>query len=150
MNKHLSRCLSVVVVALLTSAAAHAQTSLLQPGDRVAIAGDSITEQKQYSVFMETYFLACKPQPDLQAIQPSPSRSAARQSSGAGWMCSQPCHTARSSRSSSARSRTCASTSCPGRRALDWPHRQPSERTGSVQHPLLPARRGTESNRRID
>lgn len=41
----------------------------LQKGDFVAIAGDSITEQKQYSVFIEDYLLMCKPQPDLRAMQ---------------------------------------------------------------------------------
>lgn len=41
----------------------------LQPKDLVAICGDSITEQKQYSVFMEDYLLMCQPQADLQAFQ---------------------------------------------------------------------------------
>src|SRR4051812_18646736 len=41
----------------------------LQPGDRVAIIGDSITEQKQYSVFMEDYLLMCQPQPKLTTLQ---------------------------------------------------------------------------------
>ena len=41
----------------------------LQPRDRVAICGDSITEQKLYSVYIETYLLACTPQPDLRAMQ---------------------------------------------------------------------------------
>lgn len=34
---------------------------LLQPGDRLAICGDSITEQRQYSVLLEAYFTACVP-----------------------------------------------------------------------------------------
>jgi len=33
----------------------------LQPGDIVAICGDSITEQRLYSAFIETYLLACQP-----------------------------------------------------------------------------------------
>lgn len=33
----------------------------LQDGDMVAVIGDSITEQKQYSVFIEDYLLMCKP-----------------------------------------------------------------------------------------
>src|SRR5947199_104071 len=41
----------------------------LKQGDFVAIAGDSITEQKQYSVFIEDYLLMCKPQPDLRVMQ---------------------------------------------------------------------------------
>ena len=35
---------------------------LLQPGDRLAIVGDSITEQKMYSRLMETYLTACMPE----------------------------------------------------------------------------------------
>src|SRR5687767_4450994 len=41
----------------------------LRPGDYVAVVGDSITEQKQYSVFIEDYLLMCKPAPDLRASQ---------------------------------------------------------------------------------
>jgi len=37
---------------------------LLKQGDRLAICGDSITEQKMYSRMMETYLVACVP--DLQ------------------------------------------------------------------------------------
>lgn len=33
----------------------------LRPGDRLAIIGDSITEQKQYSRIMETYLTVCRP-----------------------------------------------------------------------------------------
>lgn len=33
----------------------------LQAGDYVAVVGDSITEQKMYSVFIEDYLLMCKP-----------------------------------------------------------------------------------------
>ena len=33
--------------------------SILKKGARLAIVGDSITEQKQYSKFIETYLLAC-------------------------------------------------------------------------------------------
>ena len=35
---------------------------LLQTGDRLAIVGDSITEQKMYSRIMETYLTVCVPQ----------------------------------------------------------------------------------------
>ena len=41
----------------------------LQPGDLVGICGDSITEQKLYSVDMADYLLMCQPQPKLSAIQ---------------------------------------------------------------------------------
>jgi lysophospholipase L1-like esterase len=42
---------------------------LVEPGDMVAIIGDSITEQKQYSVFMEDYLLMCQPAGNLQIAQ---------------------------------------------------------------------------------
>jgi len=35
---------------------------MLKPGDRLAICGDSITEQKMYSRIMETYLTVCVPQ----------------------------------------------------------------------------------------
>ncbi len=35
---------------------------LLRPGDRLAICGDSITEQKMYSRIIETYLTACMPE----------------------------------------------------------------------------------------
>lgn len=41
----------------------------LQKGDLVAICGDSITEQKKYSLYMEDYLLMCQPAPDLQSMQ---------------------------------------------------------------------------------
>ena len=43
--------------------------SLLKPNDIVAICGDSITEQKLYSVFLEDYFLMCQPVTGVQTIQ---------------------------------------------------------------------------------
>ena len=42
---------------------------ILKKGDRVAIVGDSITEQKQYSRFIELYLLACVPELDLTMYQ---------------------------------------------------------------------------------
>ena len=42
---------------------------LLQPNDFVAICGDSITQQRQYSVFMEDYFIMCQPTEGLRAAQ---------------------------------------------------------------------------------
>lgn len=42
---------------------------ILKEGDRVAIVGDSITEQKQYSKFIELYLLACVPELDLTTFQ---------------------------------------------------------------------------------
>ncbi|MCW1884295.1 SGNH/GDSL hydrolase family protein [Luteolibacter flavescens] len=42
---------------------------LLKKGDRIAICGDSITEQKQYSVIMESYLTACLPELDITCRQ---------------------------------------------------------------------------------
>jgi type 1 glutamine amidotransferase/lysophospholipase L1-like esterase len=41
----------------------------LKKGDRLAIVGDSITEQKLYSKYIETYLLACMPQLNVQCLQ---------------------------------------------------------------------------------
>jgi lysophospholipase L1-like esterase len=42
---------------------------LLEKGDRLAICGDSITEQKMYSRIIETYLTACVPQLEITARQ---------------------------------------------------------------------------------
>ena len=54
---------------LLSSSFASAQELVLEKGDRLAIIGDSITEQKQYSKFIETYLLACYPELEIQSFQ---------------------------------------------------------------------------------
>jgi lysophospholipase L1-like esterase len=41
----------------------------LKANDNVAIIGDSITEQRLYSLFIEDYLLMCQPAPQLQATQ---------------------------------------------------------------------------------
>lgn len=41
----------------------------LKKGDRLAILGDSITEQKQYSVILETYLTGCLPELEITARQ---------------------------------------------------------------------------------
>ena len=46
-----------------------AEPSLIKDNDLIAIVGDSITEQKDYSVVMESYFLMCRPSADLRAMQ---------------------------------------------------------------------------------
>lgn len=63
--KRLPNFLLALIVAVICGRA----QAQLQKGDFVAIAGDSITEQKQYSVFMEDYLIMCKPQADLRAMQ---------------------------------------------------------------------------------
>jgi len=67
--RHLFRALVVAcpLFALVNFAAAEAP--VLKPGDHVAIIGDSITEQKLYSLFMEDYLLMCQPESKLQATQ---------------------------------------------------------------------------------
>ncbi|MGO9114954.1 MAG: hypothetical protein ACLP9L_37555 [Thermoguttaceae bacterium] len=42
---------------------------LLQTGDKLAICGDSITEQKMYSRVIETYLAACVPELKVTARQ---------------------------------------------------------------------------------
>jgi len=49
--------------------AAGARDLLLRKGDRLAVVGDSITEQKQYSRFIEDYLLACTPELQLNVFQ---------------------------------------------------------------------------------
>ncbi len=57
-----------VLIALL-SVASFAEDPILEKGDRLAIIGDSITEQKLYSKFIETYLLACYPDLEVQSFQ---------------------------------------------------------------------------------
>jgi lysophospholipase L1-like esterase len=54
---------------LPSHAADNPSVGALQSGDLVGICGDSITEQKLYSVDMADYLLMCQPQPKLSAIQ---------------------------------------------------------------------------------
>jgi lysophospholipase L1-like esterase len=49
-----------IFLTLLGLVSVHADP-LIQPNDSLAICGDSITEQKIYSVFMEDYLLMCQP-----------------------------------------------------------------------------------------
>jgi lysophospholipase L1-like esterase len=57
--------LSIVLSAQIAATA----KELVEPGDTIAIIGDSITEQKQYSVFIEDYLLMCQPADKLQVSQ---------------------------------------------------------------------------------
>ena len=61
--------LFVLSLALATQSAAHADQLLVQSNDMIAVIGDSITEQKQYSVFIEDYLLMCQPADKLQVAQ---------------------------------------------------------------------------------
>ncbi|HEY5743038.1 MAG TPA: SGNH/GDSL hydrolase family protein [Terrimicrobiaceae bacterium] len=65
----LRRVFSLWAVVLFAVGSSFQATAGLRMGDVVAICGDSITEQRLYSVFLETYFLACQPAKDLHAHQ---------------------------------------------------------------------------------
>src|SRR5262245_5236674 len=59
----------VVGLLLLLPLATRAAEPVLKAGDRVAIVGDSITEQRLYSKYVEAYLLACSGVPDLKVFQ---------------------------------------------------------------------------------
>ena len=61
--------MSLMLAASRAVAATPVMTGSPQEGDRVAICGDSITEQKNYSVLIEDYLLACQPAPKIEAVQ---------------------------------------------------------------------------------
>jgi lysophospholipase L1-like esterase len=60
--------LLALLVAPMTVFAADSALVLKQ-GDRLAVVGDSITQQKLYSKYIETYLTACAPQLEITAIQ---------------------------------------------------------------------------------
>jgi hypothetical protein len=62
------RLLSLLSLLLLVSVSLRAE-SLLPPNARVAVIGDSITEQKIYSKYIETYLLACTGRSDIKVFQ---------------------------------------------------------------------------------
>jgi len=59
---------ALFALAILTPAAA-ADDSKLRDGDYVAVIGDSITEQRLYSLYIEDYLLMCRPAADLRVTQ---------------------------------------------------------------------------------
>lgn len=67
MKKHLS--LGLVWVCLAWGTAIAPAANLLPQGARLAIVGDSITEQKLYSKYMEAYLLACAGRTDMKVFQ---------------------------------------------------------------------------------
>lgn len=67
-----TRLFSAAALTLVSTSAAFslgAQAAPLPPNARVAIIGDSITEQKQYSKFIDTYLLACTGRSDIKCFQ---------------------------------------------------------------------------------
>lgn len=59
--------LALCAVAVVCSHSAFGQDGL-KPGDFVAVCGDSITEQRRYSNFIESYLMMCQPESDLRAM----------------------------------------------------------------------------------
>jgi hypothetical protein len=60
---------AIVLFACLAPASTAQTENQLRPGDLVAVCGDSITEQKIYSLYIEDYLLMCQPAPQLEAMQ---------------------------------------------------------------------------------
>jgi lysophospholipase L1-like esterase len=71
--RSLTGILAVLVLSCFTGVSAKetevSRALILKKGQRVAIVGDSITEQKLYSKFIELYLTACLPDLDLHCIQ---------------------------------------------------------------------------------
>src|SRR3954469_13428262 len=65
----MKNCWLFFVFLVLTVQAAATGKGLVEPGDTIAVIGDSITEQKQYSVFIEDYLLMCQPAEKLRVSQ---------------------------------------------------------------------------------
>lgn len=61
--------LLLVVIALIALPAITRAESLVTPGARVGVVGDSITEQKLYSKYVEAYLLACSGVADVRVFQ---------------------------------------------------------------------------------
>lgn len=57
------------LLSVLLAAVSLRAESLLPPNARVAVIGDSITEQKIYSKYIETYLLACTGRSDIKVFQ---------------------------------------------------------------------------------
>ena len=67
--KRAVRMLGVALALAAGPVSLRAADLKLQPGDYVAVIGDSITEQRIYSQFIEDYLLMCKPAADLRVTQ---------------------------------------------------------------------------------
>ncbi|HUT28675.1 MAG TPA: SGNH/GDSL hydrolase family protein [Sedimentisphaerales bacterium] len=71
-NSKPSIVLLVMMMLTMASAAIAApaqDTPRLQDGDFVAICGDSITEERIYSVYIQDYLLMCRPAANLRTLQ---------------------------------------------------------------------------------
>ena len=66
----LVRLAALILVPVLLAASVPAfAKGIVEKGDRIVVVGDSITEQKQYSKFIEDYLTMCVPQLDLWVFQ---------------------------------------------------------------------------------
>lgn len=63
------RMLSALLLLASLAPAAETPAPILKKGARVAVVGDSITEQKLYSRYIELYLSACLPELDLKVVQ---------------------------------------------------------------------------------
>ncbi|WPJ95050.1 SGNH/GDSL hydrolase family protein [Coraliomargarita algicola] len=68
MKNPFSSLFTSLVICLFAQPALKAKT-ILSDGDFVAVCGDSITEQRRYSVYLEQYLMMCQPQLNLSAMQ---------------------------------------------------------------------------------
>ena len=59
---------AAIVVAVSSFALRAFAAPVIEKGDVVAVCGDSLTEQKVYSVFVEDYLLMCQPAPDVKTL----------------------------------------------------------------------------------
>lgn len=70
MNRRALSVFLIVCAALLLPTAPRARAAeALKDGDYVGVIGDSITEQRLYSLFIEEYLLMCQPRANLRASQ---------------------------------------------------------------------------------
>ncbi len=64
-----TRFVVMFAVLLFTIGCALAQAPALQAKDFVAVCGDSITEQKLYSLYIADYLLMCQPAANMRVMQ---------------------------------------------------------------------------------
>ncbi len=67
--RQLIPALAICLCSLAQLQAADEPRQGLKEGERLAIIGDSITEQKRYSVYIEAYLLACHPELKAEVCQ---------------------------------------------------------------------------------
>src|SRR5437899_1552523 len=68
--RSLASLIGLLVIGLLAPARGEeSRGPILKKGQRVAVVGDSITEQKLYSRYIELYLTACLPELQLHVVQ---------------------------------------------------------------------------------